>query len=40
VVEEVREPATVDTHVLTGPQTAGNALQQTDVDDLLASLGF
>jgi chemotaxis protein CheZ len=40
VVEEVLEPATVDTHVLTGPQTAGNALQQTDVDDLLASLGF
>jgi chemotaxis protein CheZ len=32
--------ATVDTHVLTGPQTAENAMQQTDVDDLLASLGF
>lgn len=32
--------ATVDTHVLTGPQTADKALQQTDVDDLLASLGF
>jgi chemotaxis protein CheZ len=32
--------ATVDTHVLEGPQTADNALQQTDVDDLLASLGF
>ena len=33
-------PATVDTHVLTGPQTADTALQQSDVDDLLASLGF
>ena len=33
-------PATVDTHVLTGPQTADKAMQQTDVDDLLASLGF
>jgi len=33
-------PATVDTHVLTGPQTADKALKQTDVDDLLASLGF
>ncbi|QDL54634.1 protein phosphatase CheZ [Rhodoferax aquaticus] len=32
--------ATVDTHVLEGPQTADNALQQSDVDDLLASLGF
>jgi chemotaxis protein CheZ len=40
VAEEVVEPATVDTHVLTGPQTADKALQQTDVDDLLASLGF
>jgi chemotaxis protein CheZ len=40
VVAEVLEPATVDTHVLTGPQTADKALQQTDVDDLLASLGF
>lgn len=30
----------VDSHVLEGPQTAGNALQQNDVDDLLASLGF
>ncbi len=38
--EEQRAPATVDTHVLTGPQTADNALKQTDVDDLLASLGF
>jgi chemotaxis protein CheZ len=37
-IEQV--PATVDTHVLTGPQTAENAMQQTDVDDLLASLGF
>ena len=32
--------ATVDTHVLTGPQTSDKAMQQTDVDDLLASLGF
>ena len=32
--------ADVDTHVLEGPQTADNALQQSDVDDLLASLGF
>ncbi|NVO06313.1 MAG: protein phosphatase CheZ [Rhodoferax sp.] len=40
VVQEVLEPATVDTHVLTGPQTADKALQQSDVDDLLASLGF
>jgi chemotaxis protein CheZ len=31
---------TVDTHTLHGPQTAGTALQQNDVDDLLASLGF
>jgi chemotaxis protein CheZ len=35
-----QEPATVDTHVLDGPQTADKALKQTDVDDLLASLGF
>lgn len=41
VVAEVElVPATVDTHVLTGPQTADKAMQQTDVDDLLASLGF
>lgn len=33
-------PATVDTHKLDGPQTAENALKQSDVDDLLASLGF
>ena len=39
-VETPKEPATVDTHELTGPQTADKALQQTDVDDLLASLGF
>jgi chemotaxis protein CheZ len=32
--------ATVDEHQLQGPQTAANALQQDDVDDLLASLGF
>jgi chemotaxis protein CheZ len=31
---------TVDNHKLEGPQTAGEALQQGDVDDLLASLGF
>jgi chemotaxis protein CheZ len=40
VAEEDKPPATVDTHVLTGPQTADKALKQTDVDDLLASLGF
>lgn len=34
------EAVTVDTHVLEGPQTAATALQQNDVDDLLASLGF
>jgi chemotaxis protein CheZ len=32
--------ASVDTHKLEGPQTADTALQQNDVDDLLASLGF
>lgn len=32
--------ASVDTHVLEGPQTADTALKQDDVDDLLASLGF
>ncbi len=32
--------ATVDTHKLVGPQLAEHALQQNDVDDLLASLGF
>jgi chemotaxis protein CheZ len=40
VKEEMQVAATVDTHVLDGPQTSGTALQQTDVDDLLASLGF
>jgi chemotaxis protein CheZ len=43
VIQEMVEApvaATVDTHVLSGPQTADKALQQTDVDDLLASLGF
>ncbi len=43
IAAELQEPkvaATVDTHVLDGPQTADKALQQTDVDDLLASLGF
>lgn len=40
-VPEIEQiPATVDTHVLTGPQTADKAMQQADVDDLLASLGF
>ena len=39
-VEAEKLAATVDTHVLDGPQTADKALQQTDVDDLLASLGF
>jgi chemotaxis protein CheZ len=34
------EAVSVDEHMLEGPQTAGNALQQNDVDDLLASLGF
>jgi len=32
--------ASVDTHVLEGPQTDATALKQDDVDDLLASLGF
>ncbi|MDH4449597.1 MAG: protein phosphatase CheZ [Rhodoferax sp.] len=32
--------ASVDTHVLEGPQTAETALKQGDVDELLASLGF
>ncbi len=40
VEPEVKEPATVDTHVLDGPQIADKALKQDDVDDLLASLGF
>jgi chemotaxis protein CheZ len=40
VPEAAKVPATVDTHVLDGPQTADKALQQNDVDDLLASLGF
>ena len=39
-IEAEKLAATVDTHVLDGPQTADKALQQTDVDDLLASLGF
>lgn len=34
------EPVTVDNHQLQGPQTSASALQQGDVDDLLASLGF
>lgn len=40
VVETIKEASTVDNHVLEGPQTADKAMQQTDVDDLLASLGF
>lgn len=40
VKEVSNEPATVDNHVLEGPQTAEVALKQNDVDDLLASLGF
>ena len=39
-IEAEKIAATVDTHVLDGPQTADKALQQSDVDDLLASLGF
>ena len=38
--EQAPVALSVDTHVLTGPQTADKALQQSDVDDLLASLGF
>jgi chemotaxis protein CheZ len=38
--DEIQREITVDNHVLTGPQTAESALQQSDVDDLLASLGF
>jgi chemotaxis protein CheZ len=30
----------VDTHQLEGPQVAAQAMQQSDVDDLLASMGF
>jgi len=37
---EAGAAASVDTHVLEGPQTAETALKQDDVDDLLASLGF
>jgi chemotaxis protein CheZ len=40
VQEVLRGPATVDDHVLEGPQVSDKALQQSDVDDLLASLGF
>ncbi|MDT8991635.1 protein phosphatase CheZ [Curvibacter sp. APW13] len=40
VQEALRGPASVDDHVLEGPQLADKALQQSDVDDLLASLGF
>lgn len=40
VQEVLRGPASVDDHVLEGPQLAEKALQQSDVDDLLASLGF
>ena len=38
--DAVKAAVTVDNHVLEGPQTADAALQQNDVDDLLASLGF
>jgi chemotaxis protein CheZ len=40
IQSKAKEEVTVDNHVLEGPQTAANALQQGDVDDLLASLGF
>jgi chemotaxis protein CheZ len=40
VTEDNAAPKSVDTHTLEGPQTAATALQQNDVDDLLASLGF
>lgn len=40
VQEVLRGPVSVDDHVLEGPQVADKALQQSDVDDLLASLGF
>lgn len=40
VQEVLRGPVSVDDHVLEGPQLADKALQQGDVDDLLASLGF
>ncbi len=33
-------PVSVDDHKLDGPQLADTALQQSDVDELLASLGF
>lgn len=38
--EDAGTPVTVDSHKLQGPQIANEALQQNDVDDLLASLGF
>lgn len=38
--DETSEAVTVDNHKLEGPQTTDKALQQDDVDDLLASLGF
>lgn len=37
---EPKAAVSVDDHVLEGPQTGDKALKQTDVDDLLASLGF
>jgi chemotaxis protein CheZ len=40
VIAEVAAEVTVDNHVLEGPQTEDKALKQSDVDDLLASLGF
>jgi chemotaxis protein CheZ len=35
-----QEAVTVDTHKLEGPQTGSNAMAQSEVDDLLASMGF
>jgi chemotaxis protein CheZ len=40
VIAEAAAEVTVDNHVLEGPQTEDKALKQSDVDDLLASLGF
>jgi chemotaxis protein CheZ len=40
IVEDISTPVTVDNHQLQGPQDENQALQQNDVDDLLASLGF
>lgn len=40
MLSESTGPVSVDDHVLEGPQLTDKALQQSDVDDLLASLGF